>query len=93
MKDCAVVRHALERDEQLGDRLYPQVGTVPDGYHLTVDDLHGAAIGQEFWVRWTDADQESSSVPFKLSKIKDGSVMDSSGNVISRADFDKRYHC
>lgn len=69
------------------------VGTVPDGYHVTVDDLHGAAIGQEFWVRWTDGDQESSSVPFKLSKIKDGSVMDSSGNVISRADFDKRYHC
>ncbi len=69
------------------------VGTVPDGYHTNVDDLHGAAVGRQFWVRWKNGDEELGGVPFDLSKIKNGSVMDSSGNVISRADFDKRYHC
>ena len=69
------------------------VGTVPDGYHVAVDDLRGAALGTQFWVQVTTADNQYGGVSFDIRKLADGGVMDSSGNVISRADFDKRYHC
>lgn len=68
-------------------------GVVPDGYHTTTDDLGGGYIGLRIWAQERANDNTYLRGHFDLSKVKDGQVVDATGAVITRDDFNKRYHC
>jgi len=68
-------------------------GIVPEGYHTTTDDLGGADIGLRVWAQERANDNTYLRGHFDLTKVKDGQVVDATGAVITRADFNKRYHC
>jgi hypothetical protein len=69
------------------------VGVVPTGYTAANDSLGTGGVGLSFWVQSSSDTGSSSAATFDLSKLKDGQLMDSSGTVISKATFDKRYKC